>query len=246
LTVFPQNECEKCSINAILKLNEAIRNPSENEINCFLKSFDENCKNNVEYSEWSKEVLYDLLENYPERLTTALNTENQFNETVILNAISSPLIDENYDLIIERLLLLDKSDKRELILLSVEIAKSFLFNSIPENANMNFIGNWKANITNGQFIVKLNIKNGLIKGYYCGYPDNLSKIDCGASEEAKDCPIKGILIRNQAEVLFTSCYSNETGKAIIEFVGDRLFWKTIIQPEGWFFAPENAELLRIE
>jgi len=246
MTAFSQNECEKCSRIAILKLSENIDNPSEAEINCFLNSFDGSCMNNAEYSEWSNEVLYDLLEKFPERLITALETDNQFNETEILNEICNPLLDENYDLIIETLLQLDKSDSRELILLAVKIAKSFIIDSVEEKTYLNLNGNWAAKISSGQFIINLNIKNGNVKGYYCGYPDNLSKIDCKASDEAKDCPIKGIIDHNQVLVLFTSCYSNETGKALIEIVDEKLVWKTIIQPEGWHFVPSNSELQRIE
>jgi len=247
LTVYSQSDCIKCSSEPILKLVKTIEKPTEQTVNCFLETFGEECKNNVEFSEWSNEVLYDLLEKHPDKLITALESNKQIDKTEILKEIKGPLFDENYDLILKNLSQLDRSHSRDLVSLAVEIAKSFRYKYIPENANTKMIGKWQVKEENGpHFEIELFFKNGQVKGNYCGYPSDLSKLDCPASDEAKDCPIQGIIEENQVVILFTSCYSNTTGKAIIEMSGDKLIWKTMINPDGWFFAPYEADLFKVK
>ena len=247
LTVFSQTDCKKCSVKPILKLVETIENPSEETINCFLNTFDTECSNNAEYSQWSNEVLYDLLEKHPDKLITALESNKEIDKTEIINEIKGPILDENYDLILENLSQLDRSNSRDIVSLAVEIAKSFRYKYIPENANTKMIGKWKLNDKNEpHFEIELVFKNGQVKGNYCGYPKDLSRLDCPASEEAKDCLIHGIIRENEVVILFTSCYSNTTGKAIIEMTDNKLIWKTMINPDGWFYAPYEAELVKVK
>lgn len=242
---FSQNECEKCNIDLIKDMSENLENPNIEIIDKFLCTFDNSCSNNVEFSEWSNEILYDFLEKHPDKLIERIENNNQLNKTELIDEIKGPILDENYDLILVKMDDLPDSRSRDKIILAIKIAKSFKFKFIPENANQKIQGNWKWTKEQGNFEISLEIKNGLIKGHYCGFPENLSKMDCKASDEAEECPITGIINENSMEILFTSCYSGETGLAKIELINDRLEWSTLDFPDGWNFVPLKCELNKL-
>ena len=49
----------------------------------FLHTFNKNCSDNVEYSEWSYESLFQCLEHYPETFIQVLTSEEVFDTTYI-------------------------------------------------------------------------------------------------------------------------------------------------------------------
>jgi len=57
-------------------------------------TFDTSCKNNVEYSEWSNELLFKVLEKSPTLLFEVMSA-GQVNTDLILNEIKSPLLEIN-------------------------------------------------------------------------------------------------------------------------------------------------------
>lgn len=83
---------QRCSIDIVWETDESIDNLSDTLIYLFLYSFDESCNNNVEYCEYSNEVLFKLLVQYPEKLAINLLKEG-INQEIIFNELSSPIND---------------------------------------------------------------------------------------------------------------------------------------------------------
>ncbi len=55
----------KCDINKISEVKKNLGNLNEEIVKDFLLTFDKTCKNNIEYSEFSRETLYELLNQNP-------------------------------------------------------------------------------------------------------------------------------------------------------------------------------------
>ncbi|TKG91608.1 hypothetical protein EYV94_21525 [Puteibacter caeruleilacunae] len=85
-------EKERCDIDIVLETEENINNISDELIYLFLYTFDENCKNNIEFGEYSNEVLFKLLEQHPKRVVENITKEG-INLDVILNELANPISD---------------------------------------------------------------------------------------------------------------------------------------------------------
>lgn len=87
-----------CDILNLVKIQESINNLTEAELVDFLWTFDGRCKNNVEYGEFSNEVLYSLLSNKDARLLIrVLSKNNDLPLEGLKQAIENP-IDDSIDL----------------------------------------------------------------------------------------------------------------------------------------------------
>jgi hypothetical protein len=94
---------KKCDETVLHFTSGKIGQLSQKEIKDFLLTFGKECEANVEYSEWSNELLFDVLEKQTElTLSTIQKEENNIELEEILDAISSPLLDENIDKLIEK------------------------------------------------------------------------------------------------------------------------------------------------
>ena len=60
------NNISKCDLTIVLETSNKINNLSEDLILRFLQTFGKECKNNVEFSEFSNEVLFKVIQGYPE------------------------------------------------------------------------------------------------------------------------------------------------------------------------------------
>ncbi|MHA7102219.1 HVA22/TB2/DP1 family protein [Roseivirga pacifica] len=92
-------DCEKCDIAVVRKTEEQLSSLSDDLLGTFLCSFDKKCYSNVEYTEYSNEVLYKVLVEHPQKLVKAIESiEVQNNGAMIIySEISSPLLDYDYD-----------------------------------------------------------------------------------------------------------------------------------------------------
>jgi hypothetical protein len=100
--LFAQNDCVKCDIEKVITVSENHGNLTFQIIEDFLCTFADSCEINVEYSEWSNEVLYELLENEPEMVINVLESgENKISKTV-LNEIENPVYDFDLQKIYEK------------------------------------------------------------------------------------------------------------------------------------------------
>lgn len=83
---------KRCNIDIVREVDENMDSLSNNEIYLFLFSFDTSCANNVEYSEYSNEVLFRLLSRYPKQVAKNI-IKDSINEKIILHELSSPVND---------------------------------------------------------------------------------------------------------------------------------------------------------
>lgn len=68
----------------------------------FLATFHESCKNNVEYSEWSNELLFLVISKKPDRVLELLSKNSSLSRDYILNELANPTHEQrDLDKIIE-------------------------------------------------------------------------------------------------------------------------------------------------
>ncbi len=92
----------KCCINSILNIESNFNKLNYQDIYRFLFSFSSNCENNVEFSEFSNEVLFKLFVNFPIETIDVISKSYSYIEIdIVLDIIKSPLLDYNLDIIID-------------------------------------------------------------------------------------------------------------------------------------------------
>ncbi len=85
---------EKCNISVVLEMHENLENISEDLMLKFLKTFGPECKNNVEFSEFSNETLFKVVQQQPELFGKTLDkhiSDLEFDS--ILFVLENPLHD---------------------------------------------------------------------------------------------------------------------------------------------------------
>lgn len=96
------NICDKCDIDKLKPVNEHLDDLTYNILKEFLCTFDTSCAKNVEYSEWSNELLFKVLDKSPSIFFEVIAKE-QVNNEIILNEIKSPLLDINLQNIYDKI-----------------------------------------------------------------------------------------------------------------------------------------------
>jgi len=94
--------CIKCSMEPLITVKKNIGILRYQDLYNFFCTFDDSCSNNVEYVEFSNKMLYKVLTKYPQDVVKILS-EEQFDREYILKAISSPLLDYNYEAIMNEI-----------------------------------------------------------------------------------------------------------------------------------------------
>ena len=82
----------KCNIDVVVRLSETMENPDKATILNFLCTFDETCNSNVEYSEFSNEVLFQVVQKHPDQVLELLSNK-KVKTQVILKELKSPISD---------------------------------------------------------------------------------------------------------------------------------------------------------
>ncbi|MCY1634031.1 MCE family protein [Marinifilum sp. D737] len=89
---FIKKENLKCNVKIVLKMNESIDSASDELVLSFFKTFGEECKNNVEYSEFSNETLFKLIQNQTVLFCKVLEKyRNEIELNEILKELENPL-----------------------------------------------------------------------------------------------------------------------------------------------------------
>jgi hypothetical protein len=102
-TLFGQT-IQKCDRTVLLWTSEKIGKLNQKEITDFLLTFGEECRNNIEYSEWSNELLFFLLDKQADLTVKTIEKEEKTLEMeAILEDLSSPLVDPNIKDIISKI-----------------------------------------------------------------------------------------------------------------------------------------------
>ena len=102
-TLFGQT-VQKCDGTILRSTSEKVGRLTQKEITDFLLTFGEECRNNAEYSEWSNELLFSILDKQTELIIKTIEKEEkriEINE--ILDDLSSPILDPNTKDIISKI-----------------------------------------------------------------------------------------------------------------------------------------------
>lgn len=91
---YIKKENLKCNVKVVLEMNESVGSASDVLVFRFLKTFGEECKNNVEYGEFSNETLFKLIQKQPVLFCKVLERDE-----IELNAILIELENPLHDLV---------------------------------------------------------------------------------------------------------------------------------------------------
>ncbi len=85
---------KKCDVGVVLFAKDKMGHLSQREVSNFLLTFGRECRNNVEYSEFSNEVLFDLIDRQTELVLKTMEKEkNEIELNVILENLGTPIND---------------------------------------------------------------------------------------------------------------------------------------------------------
>ncbi len=82
-----------CNTSVLVKTHNNINDLTVADISKFLSTFHKDCNTNVEFSEWSNELLYQIFDTYTKEVTSLIAKENNYEKEAILSALKSPIND---------------------------------------------------------------------------------------------------------------------------------------------------------
>ena len=94
-SLFAQGQTNyDCKIEFVLKAHENLNYLTETIIKDFLFTFQINCKQNVEYNEFSNETLFEILNSNPQLvISEMIKYQNEIKISIIINELESPVSD---------------------------------------------------------------------------------------------------------------------------------------------------------
>ena len=102
-TILFGQTVQKCDGTILRSTSEKVGRLTQKEITDFLLTFGEECRNNAEYSEWSNELLFSILDKQTELIIKTIEKEEKRIEIKeILDDLSSPILDPNIKDIISK------------------------------------------------------------------------------------------------------------------------------------------------
>jgi len=105
------NFCEKCDIEKVKTINDNLDNLTFEMLDEFLCTFDKSCENNVEFSEWSNEMLFKVLDKSTELYFKVLTNGKIENAEIILEEIKNPIVEIDYQKIYDNVKRVDTQEK---------------------------------------------------------------------------------------------------------------------------------------
>jgi len=96
-------QCKKCDVEQLVSIHENIDSIDCSQIISFLCTFDKSCENNVEFSEWSNELLFKVIHNYTQVYFDIITSEKISNQEAIFKEFDSPLLEENFQAIYDKI-----------------------------------------------------------------------------------------------------------------------------------------------
>ena len=100
---YVQEDSSKCNIAYVVAVEKSLDNLEDDDLLRFLKTFDESCRPNVEFSEYSNEVLLKVVTVHPEQFLTQISNKGVDKDLILLE-LKTPIND-----------LYDKNDLEEII-----------------------------------------------------------------------------------------------------------------------------------
>ncbi len=101
-TTFAQTSCKKCDIEKVKIADSLLDNLTFEIVRDFLCTFDTSCKNNAEFSEWSNEVLFEVLEKSPSIYFKVI-AKGQVNSKILLEEVQNPIHEFDYQKIYDKI-----------------------------------------------------------------------------------------------------------------------------------------------
>jgi hypothetical protein len=96
----PQNlECIKCNIELCKIIDSTAEKTTIDQLNCFLEGLNKQCKNNVEYSEYSNAILFKISYLRTRDVLMSLN-RNNIDTSYIFDVYRNPNLDYDIDSLI--------------------------------------------------------------------------------------------------------------------------------------------------
>lgn len=99
---FAQVDCKKCDIDKVATADQNITTLSKKILTEFLCTFDSICENNIEYSQWSNEVLYKVIEENPELFFSVLIENKAISINALIEELQGPLLDYEFQEIYDK------------------------------------------------------------------------------------------------------------------------------------------------
>lgn len=81
-----------CNIEVVLYTYENIDSLSTDAIDMFLKIFTEECNRNVEFSQFSQEMIFEVFSKYPKEVAELISRDD-YNVVALTSELESPLLD---------------------------------------------------------------------------------------------------------------------------------------------------------
>lgn len=101
-STFADNNCDKCDIQKVKAVDDHLDSLTYQIVSDFICTFDSTCKTNIEYSEWSNEILFKVLDKSPGIFFQVITMEKVDNKQ-LLKEIENPIIDFNYQKIYDKI-----------------------------------------------------------------------------------------------------------------------------------------------
>ncbi len=116
-TTFADGPCTKCSIEYVKVVNTEINALTLDLVKDFLCTFDKSCDNNAEFSEWSTETLFLVIQKYPKLFIDAVS-DKRLDIPCILKALENPLYDMDLQGTYDSLNAINSDEKKKELYLS--------------------------------------------------------------------------------------------------------------------------------
>lgn len=92
--VFSQ-DCKKCDTGELLILSENMDHLDYQTVKDFICTFDSTCSRNAEFSEWSNELLFDLVEHDVDLLNQVIHDLGYNYARLVAAELESPVMEED-------------------------------------------------------------------------------------------------------------------------------------------------------
>lgn len=94
MTINAQDEC-KCNIQNVLEVKLNLDSLTPEILQNFFCTFDDSCKNNVEFSQFSNGMLFEVMNKSPQLLLEVLENQSDLTKQSVYEELESP-IDDRY------------------------------------------------------------------------------------------------------------------------------------------------------
>lgn len=84
---------DKCDIERVVNLSKKLDNPDTDDVLNFLLTISKDCRNNVEYMQFSNEVLFGILSKQPETIIQLVESNDKIEKEEFILYLSNPIND---------------------------------------------------------------------------------------------------------------------------------------------------------